>query len=135
MDIKIAELFKESRQNSKIRDTQLAMPTSRIPDLDWKFDEDIQLVEPVHEQVYSLEQTKEKEQPITPPPTVVPMEKERPVQKSAHWKEQASSPKASRHGHHPWSLYRRNLLQENHHKEGCVLISENSTKHNQRYTT
>ena len=76
MDIKIAELFKESRQNSKIRDAQLAMPTSRIPDLDWKFDEDIQLVKPVHEQVYSLEQTQEKEQPITPPPTVAPMEKE-----------------------------------------------------------
>ena len=33
MDIKIAELFNESRQNSKIRDAQLAMPTSRIPDL------------------------------------------------------------------------------------------------------
>ena len=80
MDIKIAELFKESRQNSKIRDTQLAMPNSRIPDLDWKFDEDIQLVEPVQEQVYSLEQTQEKEQPITAPPTVAPMEKERPVQ-------------------------------------------------------
>ena len=56
------------------------MPTSRIPDLDWKFDEDIQLVEPVQEQVYSLEQTQEKEQPITHPPTVAPMEKERPVQ-------------------------------------------------------
>ena len=68
MDIKIAELFKESRQNSKIRDAQLAMPNSKIPDLDWKFDEDIQLVEPVHEQVYSLEQTQEKEKPITPPP-------------------------------------------------------------------
>ena len=86
MDIKIAELFKESRQNSKIRDAQLAMPNSKIPDLDWKFDEDIQLVEPVHEQVYSLEQTQEKEQTITPPhphppPTVAPMEKEtRPVQ-------------------------------------------------------
>ena len=42
MDIKIAELFKESRQNSKIRDAQLAMPTSKIPDLGWQFDEDIQ---------------------------------------------------------------------------------------------
>ena len=81
MDIKIAELFKESRQYSKIRDAQVAIPTSRIPDLDWKFDEDIQLVEPVHEQVYSLEQTQEKEQPNTPPPAVAPMEKEtRPVQ-------------------------------------------------------
>ena len=81
MDIKIAELFKESRQNSRIRDAQLAMPTSRIPDLDWKFDEDIQLIEPVHEQVYSLEQTQEKEQPITPSPAPGPMEKEtQPVQ-------------------------------------------------------
>ena len=68
MDIKIAELFKESRQNSKIRGAQLAIPNSKIPDLDWKFDEDIQLVEPVQEQVYSLEQTQEKEQPISPPP-------------------------------------------------------------------
>ena len=41
MDIKIAELFNESRQNSKIRDAQLAMPTSKIPDLGWQFDEDI----------------------------------------------------------------------------------------------
>ena len=81
MDIKIAELFKESRQNSKIRDAQLAMPTSRIPDLDWKFDEDIQLVEPVHKQVYSLEQTQEKEQSISPSPAAAPMEKEtQPVQ-------------------------------------------------------
>ena len=81
MDIKIAEFFKESRQNSKIRDAQLAMPTGRIPDLDWKFDEDIQLVEPVHEQVYSLEQTQEKEQPITPSPAAAAMEKEtQPVQ-------------------------------------------------------
>ena len=57
------------------------MPTSRIPDLDWKFDEDIQLVEPVHKQVYSLEQTQEKEQPTTPSPAAAPMEKEtQPVQ-------------------------------------------------------
>ena len=33
MDIKIAELFNQSRQNSKIRDAQLARPTSKIPDL------------------------------------------------------------------------------------------------------
>ena len=68
MDIKIAELFKESRQNSKIRDAQLTMPTSKIPDLDWQFDEDIQLVEPVTEQIYSLEQIQEKAQnPMAPP--------------------------------------------------------------------
>ena len=76
MDIKIAELFNKSRQNSKMRDAQLAMPTSRIPDFSWKFDEDIQLVKPVHEQIYSLEPTQEKEQPITPTLTAAPMEKE-----------------------------------------------------------
>ena len=60
MDIKIAELFNKSRQNSKIRDAQLAMPTSKIPDLGWKFEEDIQLVKPVTEQIYSLEPSQEK---------------------------------------------------------------------------
>ena len=55
MDIKIAELFNESRQNSKIREAQLAMPTSKIPDLGWQFDKDIQLVESITEQIYSLE--------------------------------------------------------------------------------
>ena len=68
MDIKIAELFNESRQNSKIRDTQLAMPTSKIPDLGWKFDEDIQLVEPIAEQIYSLEPIQEKAQNLIAPP-------------------------------------------------------------------
>ena len=54
IDIKIAELFNNSRQNSKIRNAQLAMPTSKIPDLGWQFDEDIQLVEPTNEQMKSL---------------------------------------------------------------------------------
>ena len=75
MDIKIAELFNKSRQNSKIRDAQLAMPTSKIPDLGWQFDEDIQLVEPVTEQIYSPEQT------VGLTPAAPPMEKETaPVQ-------------------------------------------------------
>ena len=65
MDIKIAELFNESRQNSKIRDAQLAMPTTKIPDLGWKFDEDIQLIKPVTEQIYSLEPVQEKA-PVQP---------------------------------------------------------------------
>ena len=62
MDIKIAELFDKSRQKSQIRDAQLAMPTSKIPDLGWQFDEDIQLVEPIAEQIYSLEPIQEKAQ-------------------------------------------------------------------------
>ena len=81
MDIKIAKLFKESRQNSKIRDAQIAMPNSRIPDLDWKFDEDIQLVEPVQEQgLLTGANPRKGTTNHTPPPTVAPMEKERPVQ-------------------------------------------------------
>ena len=77
MDIKIAELFKESRQNSKIRDAQLAMPTSKIPDLGWQFDEDIQLVDPFTEQINSLEPIQERPQNPTVPPIE---EKTTPVQ-------------------------------------------------------
>ena len=84
MDIKIAELF---RQNSKIRDAQLAMPTSRIPDLGWQFDEDIQLVEPVTEQIYSLEPIQEREQTVRLTPTAPPMKEEmapvQPVEETA----------------------------------------------------
>ena len=81
MDIKIAELFNESKQNSKIRDAQLAMPTSKIPDLGWQFEEDIQLVEPVTEQIYSLEPIQEKAQTVGLTPTAQPMEEETaPVQ-------------------------------------------------------
>ena len=83
MDIKMAELFNESRQNSKIRDAQLAMPTGKIPDLGWQFNEDIQLVEPIAEQIYSLEPIQEKAQT----PTAPPMEEEtapvQPVKKTA----------------------------------------------------
>ena len=76
MDIKIAELFNESRKNSKIRDAQLAMPTSKIPDLGWQFDEDVQLVEPVTEQIYSLEQVQENILPAQLTPTAPPMKEE-----------------------------------------------------------
>ena len=54
MDVKIAELFNESRSNSKIRDAQQLMPARQIPDLEWKFEEEVQLVEPVLIQVYHL---------------------------------------------------------------------------------
>ena len=54
MDVKIAELFNESRTNSKIRDAQQLMPAKQIPDLEWKFEEEVQLVEPVLVQIYHL---------------------------------------------------------------------------------
>ena len=83
MDIKIAELFKESRRNSKIRDAQLAMPTSKIPDLGWQFDKDIQLVEPITEQIYSLEPIQEKAQTPTAPPMEEEMAPVQPVEETA----------------------------------------------------
>ena len=83
MDIKIAELFKESRQNSKIRDAQLAMPTSKIPYLGWQFDEDIQLVEPITEQINSLEPIQEKGQNPTAPPIQKKMTPVQPVKEAA----------------------------------------------------
>ena len=87
MDIKIAELFNESRQNSKIRDAQLARPTSKIPDLGWHFDEDIQLVEPITEQTYSLEPIQEKAQTVEHTLTAPHMEEEttpvQPVEETA----------------------------------------------------
>ena len=86
-DIKIAELFNESRQNSKIRDAQLAMPTSKIPDLGWQFDEDIQLVKPVTKIIYSLEPIQEKARTVRLTPTAPPMEEEtapvQPVEETA----------------------------------------------------
>ena len=83
MDIKIAELFNKSRQNSKIRNAQLAMPTSKIPDLGWQFDKDIQLVEPVAEQIYSLEPIQEKAQTPTAPPMEEEMAPVQPVEETA----------------------------------------------------
>ena len=54
MDVKIAELFNESRNNSKTRDAQQLMPAKQIPDLEWKFEEEVQLVEPVLIQIYHI---------------------------------------------------------------------------------
>ena len=57
------------------------MPTSKILDLGWQFDEDIQLVEPAAEQIYSLEPTQEKAQTVRLTPIAPPMEEETaPVQ-------------------------------------------------------
>ena len=83
MDIKIAELFKESRQNSKIRDAQLAMPTNKIPDLGWQFNEDIQLVEPVPRRINSLQPIQEKAQNPTAPPIEEKMTPLQPVKETA----------------------------------------------------
>ena len=57
------------------------MLTSKIPDLGWQFDKDIQLVEPITEQIYSLEPTQEKAQTVGLTPIAPPMKEEMaPVQ-------------------------------------------------------
>ena len=50
------------------------MLTSKIPDLGWQFDKDVQLVESVTEQTYSLEPIQEKAQTFGLTPTVPPKE-------------------------------------------------------------
>ena len=73
MDVKIAELFNESRSNSKTRDAQQLIPTKQIPDLEWKFEEEVQLVEPVLVQIYHLPEqsaTTENDRPDRSPTKV-----------------------------------------------------------------
>ena len=45
MDIATAEFFLKERERSTIRDTQHVMPMKQIPNLDWKFDKNINQVE------------------------------------------------------------------------------------------
>ena len=63
------------------------MPTSKIPDLGRQFNKDIQLVEPVTEQIYSLEPNQEKAQTVRLTPTAPPIEEEmapvQPVEETA----------------------------------------------------
>ena len=59
------------------------MPTSKFPDLGWQFDKDIQLVEPVTEQIYSLEPFQEKAQNPTTPPMEEETSPVQPVEETA----------------------------------------------------
>ena len=59
------------------------MPTSKMPDLGWQFDEDVQLIEPVTEEIYSLDQLNGKVEttpltPTAPPPEEDPVEEIEP---------------------------------------------------------
>ena len=47
MDIATAEFFRKEREKSTIRDAQHVMPIKQIPDLNWKFDENINQAETV----------------------------------------------------------------------------------------
>ena len=47
MDIAMAEFFRKEREKSTIRDAQHVIPIKQIPDLNWKFDENINQVEAV----------------------------------------------------------------------------------------
>ena len=70
MDIATAEFIKSEREKLTIRDAQHVMPIKQIPDLKWKFDENIDLVdsEPIFVQI---EEVIQRYLPVTPDPTEV----------------------------------------------------------------
>ena len=83
MDIATAEFFRKEREKSIIRDAKHIMPVKQIPDLDWKFDENInqveaietvETVEPIPETICTTETSQEIEEqqgkhlPCTPTP-------------------------------------------------------------------
>ena len=59
------------------------MPTSKIPDLGWQFDEDIQLVEPGTEQIISVEPIQEWAENPTAPPIEEKLTPVQPVKETA----------------------------------------------------
>ena len=70
MDIAMAEFIRNEREKLTIRDAQHVMPIKQIPDLKWKFDENIDQVdsEPI---LVQIEEVIQKYLPVTPDPTEV----------------------------------------------------------------
>ena len=101
MDVKIAELFNESRSNSKIRDAQQLMPARQIPDLEWKFEEEVQLVEPVLVQIYHP-----PEQPVT-------TENDRPGRSQTKIQESSATTENDRPGHSEVKILESLVTTEN----------------------
>ena len=61
----MAEFFRKKREKSTIRDAKHIMPVKQIPDLDWKFDENInqvETVETVPETICTTEASQETEE-------------------------------------------------------------------------
>ena len=80
MDIKIAELFKESRQNSKSEMHNLLCHPAEFHTLTGSFDKDIQLVEPVQNKSTHWNKPKKGTINITLPSSSTHGERTQPVQ-------------------------------------------------------
>ena len=122
MDIKIAELFNESRSNSKIRDAQQLMPARQIPDLEWNFEEEVQLVEPVLVQIYHL-----PEQPAT-------TENDRPGRSQTKIQESSATTENDRPGHSQTKIREPSTTTENDRpgRSEVKILESSATTENDR---
>ena len=123
MDVKIAELFNESRSNSKIRDAQQLMPARQIPDLEWKFKEEVQLVEPVSVQIYHL-----PEQPAT-------TENDRPGRSEVKILESSATTENDRPDHSPTKVQRLLTTMESDRPERLQLVKAKKTENQVNHDT
>ena len=122
MDVKIAELFNESRSNSKIRDAQQLMPARQIPDLEWKFKEEVQLVEPVSVQIYHL-----PEQPAT-------TENDRPGHSQTKIQESSATTENDRPGRSETKIQESSATTENDRpgRSEVKILESSATTENDR---
>ena len=116
MDIKIAELFNESRNNSKIRDVQQLMPAKQIPDLEWKFEEEVQLVEPVLVQIYHL------------PKQSATMENDRPGRSQTKIQESSVTTENDHPDRSPTEVQRLPMTTESDRPERLQLVEAEKTE-------
>ena len=124
MDVrKIAELFNESRSNSKIRDAQQLMPTKQIPDLEWKFEEEVQLVEPVLVQIYHL-----PEQSVT-------TENDRPGRSETKIQESSATTENNRPDRSPTKVQRLLTTTETDQPERLQLVKAKETENQVNHDT
>ena len=86
MDIATAEFIRSEREKLTIRDAQHVMPIKQIPDLKWKFDENIDQVDsgPIFVQV---EEVMQRYLPVTPDPTEVAELRKRKVEEQEQTKQ------------------------------------------------
>ena len=142
MDVKIAELFNESRTNSKIRDAQQLMPAKQIPDLEWKFEEEVQLVEPVLVQIYHLPEqsaTMENDRPGRSQTKIqessVTTENDRPGRSETKIQESAATTENDRPDRSPTKVQRLLTTTESDRPERLQSVKAKKTENQVNHDT
>ena len=141
MDVKIAELFNESRSNSKIRDAQQLMPTKQIPDLEWNFEEEVQLVEPVIVQIYHLPEqsaTTENDRPgrsQTNQESSATTENDRPGRSQSKTQESSTTTENDRPDRPPTEAQRLLTTTETDQPERLQLVKAKKTENQVNHDT